>query len=88
MSNYSIVLSKKAQKQLDKFSDSIAFPILEQIAQLEINPRPEGVKKLKGSSDAYRIRIGNYRVIYEIVDNLLIIDVITIAHRKDVYENY
>ncbi len=85
MSNYTIVLSKRAQKQLDKLSDNIAFPIIEQIKLLEINPKPNGVKKLKGR-EGYRIRIGDYRVIYEIIDNLLIIDVLTIAHRKDVYE--
>jgi len=48
MSNYTIVLSKKSLKQLDKLSDSIAFPVLEQIALLATNPRPNGVKKLKG----------------------------------------
>lgn len=85
MSNYTIVLSKRAQKQLDKLSDNIAFPIIEQIKLLEINSKPNGVKKLKGR-EGYRIRIGDYRVIYEIIDNLLIIDVLTIAHRKDVYE--
>lgn len=85
MSNYKIVLSKKAQKQLDKLSDTIAFPIIDQIKLLSANPRPNGVKKLK-DREGYRIRIGNFRVIYEIIDSLLIIDVITIAHRKDVYE--
>lgn len=62
MPNYIIVLSKKAQKQLDKLSDNIADPILEAIANLEENPRPQGCKKLKGR-DGFRIRVGNYRVI-------------------------
>lgn len=85
MANYTVVLSKKAQKQLDKLSDAIAEPIFEAIIKLQENPRPTGNKKLKGR-DGYRIRIGNYRVIYDIFDNELIIDIITLGHRKDIYE--
>ena len=78
MPSYTVVLSKKAQKQLDE-------PIIEAIAGLEDNPRPAGYKKLKGS-DAYRIRTGNYRIIYDIFDNVLLVDVIGLGHRKDIYE--
>ncbi|MEQ1733318.1 MAG: type II toxin-antitoxin system RelE/ParE family toxin [Bacteroidia bacterium] len=85
MANYSVVLSKKAQKQLDKYTDDIADPLINAITELENNPRPNGSLKLKGR-DGYRIRVGNYRIIYEIIDNLLIIDIITIGHRKDIYE--
>lgn len=85
MPNYTIVLSKKAQKQLDKLPDNIAEPIIEAIAGLEDNPRPAGYKKLKGS-DAYRISTGNYRIIYDIFDNVLLVDVIGLGHRKDIYE--
>ena len=85
MTTYTIVLSKKAQKQLDKLSDTIAEPILEAIGFLENNPRPNGCKKLKGR-EGYRIRIGDYRVIYEVFDSNLIVDVITLGHRKDIYE--
>jgi mRNA interferase RelE/StbE len=84
MSKYTAVLSKKAQKQLDKLPDNIAEPIFNAIFELEENPRPAGNKKLKGR-DGYRIRIGNYRVIYEIFDNELIIDVIALGHRKNIY---
>jgi mRNA interferase RelE/StbE len=84
MPKYTAVLSKKAQKQLDKLSDNIAEPILDAITDLEKNPKPAGCKKLKGR-DGYRIRIGNYRVIYAIFDQQLIIDIITLGHRKDIY---
>ncbi len=53
--------------------------------ELAFDPRPSGCKKLKGRN-AYRIRIGDYRAIYDIIDNKLIITVINVAHRKDVYE--
>ncbi|PWK22952.1 mRNA interferase RelE/StbE [Arcicella aurantiaca] len=85
MPKYSILLSKKAQKQLDKLPDNIAEPIFEAIALLEFEPRPSGCKKLQGR-DGYRIRIGNYRVIYDVYDSELVIDVITLGHRKDIYE--
>ncbi len=84
MAGYSVRLTKKAAKQLDKLSDQIASPILDAITQLASNPRPQGHKKLKGRN-AYRIRQGNYRVIYEIIDQQLIITIIAIGHRKDVY---
>jgi mRNA interferase RelE/StbE len=85
MANFTVVLSKRAQKQLDKLSDNIAEPIIDAIVGLEENPRPIGYKKLKGR-DGYRIRTGNYRIIYDIFDTELIIDIITLGHRKDVYE--
>jgi mRNA interferase RelE/StbE len=85
MAKYQISISKTAQKQLDKLSDTIADPILDAIATLAANPRPSGVKKLKGR-DGYRIRKGDYRIIYDIHDYVLIVDVIAIGHRKDIYE--
>lgn len=85
MANYTVVLSKKAQKQLDKLSDQIVEPILGAIAELEINSRPVGYKKLKGRTGC-RIRVGNYRVIYEIYNSELLVDVITLGHRKDIYK--
>ncbi|MDE1192194.1 MAG: type II toxin-antitoxin system RelE/ParE family toxin [Arachidicoccus sp.] len=85
MPEYVVVLSKSAQKQLDKIPDLVANPILDAIAALEKNPRPNGCKKLKGRN-GYRIRIGNYRVIYDIFDRELIVDVIAVGNRKDVYK--
>jgi mRNA interferase RelE/StbE len=85
MPKYTAVLSKKAQKQLDKLSDHIAKPILEAIADLETNPRPQGYKKLKGRN-GYRVRVGNYRIIYDIFDSQLIVDIIALGNRKEIYE--
>jgi mRNA interferase RelE/StbE len=85
MPNYCAVISKKAQKQLDKLSDHIAEPIFKAIQDLENDPRPHGYIKLKGR-DGYRICVGDYRIIYEIIDKELIIDIIALGHRKDIYE--
>ncbi|MEP7269767.1 MAG: type II toxin-antitoxin system RelE/ParE family toxin [Saprospiraceae bacterium] len=84
MNEYQIIISSSARKQLDKLNNVIASPILERITLLRLNPRPKGYKKLSGRT-GYRIRVGNYRILYDIVDDLLIIEVITIGHRKDVY---
>jgi mRNA interferase RelE/StbE len=82
---YSIVLSKRAEKQLDKLSDKIVQPVTDKIADLGNNPRPAGYKKLKGRN-GYRVRVGDYRIIYDIYNQELVVDVITLGHRKDVYE--
>jgi mRNA interferase RelE/StbE len=84
MPKYIIELTKKAKKKLDKLPDSTAFQIIETISQLENNPRPIGSKKLKGR-DGYRVRSGNYRIIYEIIDHKLIIEIIDLGHRRDIY---
>jgi mRNA interferase RelE/StbE len=81
---YQVILSKSVQKQLDRLPDEIAKRILERLIALESNPRPADVKKLKGR-DAWRIRVGDYRVIYEIHDRVLQVIVITIGHRREVY---
>jgi mRNA interferase RelE/StbE len=85
MPKYTVTLTKQAEKQLDKIDDKLTKPILTAIANLAFNPRPNGYKKLKGRSGC-RIRVGDYRIIYEIFDKILTIDVITIGNRKDVYE--
>ena len=84
MAKYSITLSKRAQKQLDKLSDNTAKPVFQAIQELADDPRPHGYKKLT-SRNGYRIRIGDYRVIYEIFDKILLVDVIDLGHRKDIY---
>ena len=79
-----IILPKSVQKELDRLPDEIVKRILARLADLETNPRPPDVKKLKGRQ-AWRIRVGDYRVIYEIHDRELQILVITVGHRREVY---
>jgi len=86
MPKYTIVLSTKAQKMLNTLSDHLAEPIHNAIAALEENPRPIGYIKLK-DRNAYRIRIGDYRIIYEIVDSRLFIYIIAVGHRKNIYRD-
>lgn len=73
------------QKQLDALPDDVYDRIAVKIQQLAENPRPDGVVKMKGADNEYRIRIGDYRVRYEIDDRALIILLLQCKHRKDVY---
>ena len=81
---YRLILPKSVQKELDRLPDEVVRRILARLAGLQTNPRPVDVKKLKGC-DAWRIRVGDYRVIYEIHDRELQILVITVGHRRNIY---
>ncbi len=82
---YNLVIDKYAQKQLGKIPPPHFNRIIKAIHQLSDNPRPAGYLKLTGRP-GYRIRIGNYRVIYHMEDKILTVFVIDIGHRKDVYK--
>ena len=84
---FKIVISKSAAKDLNSIPDAQIPGIVEAIDSLANNPRPSGCKKLKGSKEEFwRIRQGNYRVIYQISDSIQVIDIRRIGHRKDVYQ--
>ncbi len=82
---YRISISKRAIKVLEKIQEPYYSNIKSAIYSLADNPRPSGYKKLKGRI-AYRIRVADYRIIYEIFDDVLLVDVIDLGHRKDIYE--
>ena len=83
--SYRVIIPKPVQKQLNNLSQKIRSRLLAEIRLLEDNPRPEGVKKLKGYKDTYRIRIRNYRIIYEIKDREMVVLLLSSVHRKDAY---
>ncbi len=82
---YTIIIPKAVQKQLDALPDDVYERIAIKVQELAENPRPDGVVKLKGYENEYRIRIGDYRVRYEIEDQELTILLLQCKHRKDVY---
>jgi mRNA interferase RelE/StbE len=82
---YNVSLKKRAIKALEKINEPYYSNIKEAIYNLADNPRPKGFIKLKGR-EAYRIRVANYRIIYDIFDDVLLIDVIDLGHRKDIYD--
>ena len=82
---YKVNLTKRAIKALEKINEPYYSNIKEAILSLANDPRPQGYKKLKGR-DAYRIRVANYRIIYDVFDEVLLVDVVDLGHRKDIYE--
>lgn len=83
--SYTVIITKAVQKTLSKLPDRVASKLESTMLSLEVNPRPSGCKKLKGR-EAYRVREGDYRIIYEIEDNILRVLILDVGHRKDIYE--
>jgi mRNA interferase RelE/StbE len=81
---YTVEILRSAQKQLAKIHREDRLPIIEAIRALAGDPRPRGSKKLSGRP-AWRVRVGRYRIIYEIHDKRLVLLVVTVGHRRDVY---
>ena len=84
---YEIQFSKSASKQIKKLPSEIQERIQVKVDSLAIEPRPDGVKKLKGRENGYRIRVGDYRIIYDIVDDILLVTVVEVGHRSSVYRD-
>ncbi len=82
---YAVTLSSAAERQLEKLDPSISRRLTDAMAKLAAQPRPSGCKKLTGI-DAWRIRVGDYRVVYQIRDERLLVLVIRIGHRREVYD--
>ena len=86
MPEYRVTLKSSAEKEFFRLPDDITARILPRIKALAIDPRPHGSKKLRGGTDEWRIRVGDYRMIYAIDDEEKIVKVTRIAHRREVYE--
>jgi len=84
MANYKIEIKKSATKEISKLPKNYLEKIVTTIKKLSENPRPEGCKKLSGD-EKYRIRVGVYRILYSIEDDILTLYVVKVAHRKDIY---
>ncbi|MEO0537068.1 MAG: type II toxin-antitoxin system RelE/ParE family toxin [Cyanobacteria bacterium P01_A01_bin.123] len=83
---YQVVFKPAAQRQLKKLTPVVQKRLIELIESLTDEPRPPNCKKLKGRLDQYRLRSGDYRIIYSINDTTLIVKVIKLGHRRDIYE--
>jgi mRNA interferase RelE/StbE len=82
---YQIEFTKGAVKQLKKLPTEIRERIDLKIQELAVNPRPDGVKKLQSELSLYRIRVGDYRVIYQIQDDILLVTIVKAKHRREIY---
>ncbi|MDC0834298.1 RelE/StbE replicon stabilization toxin [Geitlerinema sp. FC II] len=84
--SYIVELKAAPQRQLKKLEKPIRNRILKKLEALAIDPRPLGVKKLSGEEETYRVRVGDYRIIYQIFDRILRVSVIQIGHRREIYK--
>ena len=82
---YKVEITPAAKRQIKKLIQSVQLAIVERLEQLAENPRPPGVLKMQGAESLYRIRVGDYRIIYEIQDQTLLIAIVKVGHRGDVY---
>jgi len=84
VANYKVLIKPSAAKELEEVPDKGRRRVAERVAALSQNPRPPGCEKLTGG-DRFRIRQGNYRIVYSVADKELTVLVVRIGNRKDVY---
>ncbi|HUT76204.1 MAG TPA: type II toxin-antitoxin system RelE/ParE family toxin [Polyangia bacterium] len=82
---WSVELAPAAERSLRKLPLETARRVARSLARLEADPRPPGAVKLAGEDDLYRIRVGDFRVVYQVRDKVLVVLVLKIGHRRDVY---
>jgi mRNA interferase RelE/StbE len=83
---YVVDIKASAQRDLDAVDNIVFERIDRKIVALAENPRPAGCKKLRGYKDTWRIRVGNWRVVYNIDDLAMLVTITRIAHRKEIYD--
>ncbi|QOD02665.1 type II toxin-antitoxin system RelE/ParE family toxin [Pseudarthrobacter sp. BIM B-2242] len=86
MAGYAVEFTTGAAKEIRKLDAGVRRRILSSVAALAEDPRPAGCKKLVGEQNAWRVRIADYRVLYEIHDEVLTVTVARVAHRLEVYK--
>jgi mRNA interferase RelE/StbE len=82
---YTVELTAAAEKTLNKLDKPAARRVTAALLALGANPRPAGIKAMVGKPETLRHRVGDYRIVYRIIDNRLIVLVLAIGHRRDVY---
>ena len=82
---HKILLERNAEKDLDRLASNFRVRVIAAIRQLEQEPRPSGCRKLVGGTTDYRIRVGDYRIVYEISDRAKIVRINRVRHRREVY---
>lgn len=86
MRKYSVQFARSARKELEHLPDAVLQRVFTRIEALADTPRPSGCKKLRGARDLWRIRVGDYRVIYQLDDTKGLVEIRAIGDRKDVYD--
>ncbi|MBI5789756.1 MAG: type II toxin-antitoxin system RelE/ParE family toxin [Candidatus Schekmanbacteria bacterium] len=82
---YRIEFAPHAERDFRGLSKNIQIRLKPHIDKLAITPRPQGIEKLSGEDDLYRIRVGDYRLVYQIQDDVLLVLMVKIGHRREIY---
>lgn len=85
MDDYRIEWKKSALRELKRLDQQAVPRVIAAVESLSTGPTPQGVRKLHGSNRTYRLRIGDYRVIYDLFESRLVIEIVRVRHRKDAY---
>ena len=83
---YSVAIESPAWRQINRLSEEVQNRLFDKIYTLELDPRPSGCKKLRGKTGLYRLRLGDYRIIYDVQDSVLVVVVVKLGDRKDIYD--
>ena len=86
MPDYDVRFARSARKELERLDDAVVNRIFPRIESLAKTPRPVGCRKLRSAQDLWRIRIGDYRVVYLVDDAARVVEIRAVGDRKDVYE--
>ena len=85
MADYEVTFARSARRELEGLVLPLANRILSRIAALAREPRPPGTRKVQGKQNLWRIRVGDYRVIYSVSDDQHVVDVVKVRHRREAY---
>ena len=87
MAEYAITFSRSARKELERLPRQLVERVFPKIESLAFQPRPAGCKKLKGAQNLWRIRVGDYRVVYSVNGSSRIVDITAVRHRSEAYRD-
>ena len=82
---YALKIKKSAERDLKRLPKTLFLRLNEQILTLRQEPRPTGVRKLQGKLEGWRVRVGEYRIVYQIDDAAQVVTIVRVRHRRDVY---
>ena len=85
MVEYVVEVKPSARKELESLPDNVLARVIRRLESLSLNPKPTGCKKVKGYKDQWRIRVGDWRVLYMFDDTAKLVSITCIAHRREVY---
>ena len=85
MAEYELLFARSARKELEALDEPLRSRVFSRIESLALAPRPSGCKKLQGSQHLWRIRVGDYRVVYGVYDEQGLVDIVAVRHRREAY---